>query len=249
MSDDIRTDIGPFAIVPDWIVRAHVSDRAIRLFAVLARYADRDGRAFPNRATQAGIMCCSVDSVDRAARELVRVGALSIEPRFDAAGDRTSSLYRLKFAEPGVAAPVWSPGRNPAATGDRTSAATVAAPVRHRTIPSGAKPKGSNDQTAVDQFESRFWPAYPRHVAKKEALRAFLKLRPDRDLLERMLAALQRRWPTKPKDLKFIPHPATWLNGERWLDDLDGGCNRGRIGAPAAGKYAGISEPGLERAS
>jgi hypothetical protein len=25
--------------------------------------------------------------------------------------------------------------------------------------------------------------------------------------------------PARP-DVKFVPHAATWLNGERWLDDL-----------------------------
>ncbi len=67
----------------------------------------------------------------------------------------------------------------------------------------------------------RFWSAYPRKVGKADARKAFAKawrkLPPfDEDLilsggLERAKAA----W----TDAQFIPHAATWLNGERWTDE------------------------------
>jgi hypothetical protein len=38
-----------FGRVPTWLLDTAVSDRAIRLFALLTRYADRDGRGFPGR--------------------------------------------------------------------------------------------------------------------------------------------------------------------------------------------------------
>jgi hypothetical protein len=134
MTDRATSDIGPFAIVPDWILRSAISDRALRLFALLARHANRESNeAFPLRSTLASALKVSVDSVDRACRELVTIGAVHVEARHDAAGDRTSNIYRLTFAAPqlidGVAAPLRPPSRTPAAT--------VAAPVRQRTIPSG----------------------------------------------------------------------------------------------------------------
>jgi hypothetical protein len=70
-------------------------------------------------------------------------------------------------------------------------------------------------------FLEVFWPAYPRRTAKKDALRAMLKLCPDPPVREEMLAALERQkatlWarPDAP-----IPHPATWINGERWKDEV-----------------------------
>lgn len=70
-------------------------------------------------------------------------------------------------------------------------------------------------------FDS-FWSAYPRKVAKQAALKAFKKLNPDEALLADMLAALD--WQRTSDDWqrdggKFIPYPATWLNGHRWEDD------------------------------
>lgn len=66
-----------------------------------------------------------------------------------------------------------------------------------------------------------FWAAFPRKVGKDAALRAFEKRKPDRALLDRMLAAIaaQRASPDWQKDGgQFIPHPTTWLNQGRWDD-------------------------------
>jgi len=67
-----------------------------------------------------------------------------------------------------------------------------------------------------------FWKAYPRKVAKPAALKAFNKISPSDALFAEMLAALewQRLQDQWQKDGgAFIPHPSTWLNGERWRDE------------------------------
>lgn len=72
-----------------------------------------------------------------------------------------------------------------------------------------------------DRF-STFWAAYPRKVGKDAAWRAWLKRKPDSDLLARMLATVERQ-KHDPQWLKdggqYIPHPATWLNQGRWDDE------------------------------
>ncbi len=76
-------------------------------------------------------------------------------------------------------------------------------------------PKGK-----VDGF-SEFWQAYPRKTAKQAALKAWNKLKPDADLQQTILSALeqQKRSVQWQKDGgQFIPYPATWLNGRRWED-------------------------------
>jgi len=74
-----------------------------------------------------------------------------------------------------------------------------------------AKPNG---------FE-RFWEACPRKVGKGAARKAFdralAKIGSD-DPLAVLLAALERVKPTWT-DLQYAPHPATWLNEERWEDE------------------------------
>ena len=71
------------------------------------------------------------------------------------------------------------------------------------------------------RFES-FWSSYPRHTAKQNALKAFAKLNPDDDLLSVMLQAIERQKKSSQWQggEQFIPHPATWINGKRWEDDI-----------------------------
>lgn len=69
----------------------------------------------------------------------------------------------------------------------------------------------------------RFWKAYPRKTAKQDAAKAFARLNPDEALLETMLSALEKQkqsaqW-TRDGG-QYIPHPATWINGKRWTDEV-----------------------------
>lgn len=71
----------------------------------------------------------------------------------------------------------------------------------------------------------RFWEAYPKKVAKQDALKAFKKIKPDDNLFAEMMKALRRQkesteW--KRDKGKFVPYPATWLNGRRWEDETGG---------------------------
>jgi hypothetical protein len=73
---------------------------------------------------------------------------------------------------------------------------------------------------SLDRAFDTFWAVYPRHTAKQDAKRAFLKVSPDDALLETMLTAIQRQKQTDQwSDPRYIPHPATWLNGRRWEDE------------------------------
>lgn len=72
-----------------------------------------------------------------------------------------------------------------------------------------------------DSF-NRFWAAYPRKTAKQQALKVWEKLKPDEDLLSKILASLecQKKSVQWTKDGgQYIPYPTTWLNGRRWEDD------------------------------
>lgn len=74
----------------------------------------------------------------------------------------------------------------------------------------------------TDPLFAEFWAAYPRRVKKPEAAKAFARLRVGRDLLDRMLAAIdwQRQSPKWVKDGgEFVPYPASWLNQRRWEDE------------------------------
>ena len=91
---EIRAD-DYFAIVPEWVLHADISGNAVRLYAILNRYANSNGHAWPSRKTIAAAMKCSTATVDRARDELVTIGALTVKQRLSDAGDPTSNLYIL----------------------------------------------------------------------------------------------------------------------------------------------------------
>ena len=107
-------------------------------------------------------------------------------------------------------------------------------PSRIRNEPSGgarAKPRPpspaqtpSRRDNSPDGFAA-FWNAYPRHVGKIAAEKAFRKAlgggaNPEEITLGAMRFAAERdREPDPAKRERFTPHPATWLNAGRWADD------------------------------
>ena len=72
----------------------------------------------------------------------------------------------------------------------------------------------------LDKDFNAFWKAYPRKVGKglcrKVYVRALAKIKAD-DLLEKTKAFAAS---CSGKEVKFIPHPSTWLGQERWNDTL-----------------------------
>lgn len=84
-----------FAIIPEWVVHADISANAVRLYAILNRFANSRGRAWPSRKTIADLMRVSVATIDRAKDELVELGALTVEARTTPSGDPSSNLYTL----------------------------------------------------------------------------------------------------------------------------------------------------------
>mgnify|MGYP003663516533 FL=1 len=66
---------------------------------------------------------------------------------------------------------------------------------------------------------SDFWSKYPKKVGKGSAVRAFVSVGGKDSLPEIMKDLRRRQW---PDDVQFIPHPATYLNQWRWLDEDSG---------------------------
>jgi uncharacterized protein YdaU (DUF1376 family) len=76
----------------------------------------------------------------------------------------------------------------------------------------------TNNQEYIDRFDI-FWKQYPRKVARPNAIKAWLKIKPDDVVLKKMLDAInQQQLPSK--EIQFVPHPATWLNAQRWEDEI-----------------------------
>ncbi len=97
-----------------------VSDTAFRLYAILARYGNTSGGRMPGRALLARRLHRSVDTVDRALKELTAAGILSIERRSHD-GRNLTNRYHLRTHDPDTTADT-APG-SPADGGGRSPAA------------------------------------------------------------------------------------------------------------------------------
>ena len=80
------------------------------------------------------------------------------------------------------------------------------------------KDKEKEDICPFDEF----WKAYPKKKAKEAAKKAWQKLKPDETLGKAIITAVLRSVNTadwKKDNGKYIPYPATYLNGKRWEDE------------------------------
>lgn len=83
------------------------------------------------------------------------------------------------------------------------------------TVPQSATPLPGTDG---DPEFAAFWQSYPRKIGKGQARNAWRTAIKRADPAEIIAAAEKFALAMKGRDLKFVPHPATWLNGERWSD-------------------------------
>lgn len=79
------------------------------------------------------------------------------------------------------------------------------------------------DKKRIDNDFDRFWSAYPKKIAKKNCETKYNSLKKKNVLPEienhvKIIESWQRS--KKWKD-GYIPNPLTWLNGERWNDELE----------------------------
>jgi len=151
-----------FAIIDEWILDLEISDRALRLYAVLSRYADKDThKAFPSRLTLADCLRCSPKSVDRAIAELIDIGLLVKEQRYN-----SSLIFTLTVGTPvtrGVDSPDqggWSPQSKGVDTGDDLTRTTKREPENDNQL-TKPKPKNADDYEPSSDFLEKLSNDFP----------------------------------------------------------------------------------------
>ena len=76
-----------------------------------------------------------------------------------------------------------------------------------------------------DGLFDRFYESYPRQTAKQNARKAWDKLRltaddPRIDAMRHGLAVAKQSRQWLEEKGRYVPHAATWLNGQRWTDEM-----------------------------
>lgn len=186
---------------------AAISDRAVRVYAILARYADSETlQAFPSRETLAKRAGCNAKAITRAVDELVAIGAV-IKQHRKSGETYQSNLYTLRRVGPNMTLGSAKPD-------PRVGSNSTLGRVKNDLLTITTERELENDKV-FDQF----WTTYPRKVGKGAARKAFDKALKTVSA-ETILAGAERlaNDPNKPP-AEYLPHAATWLSGERWDDE------------------------------
>lgn len=126
------------------------------------------------------------------------------------------------------------PKNNPTGSASKPSGLSEQNPEGTQSEPSAkaSQPLTSNQdlktsrasRSDLEQRFAEFWTAYPKKKSKGDAEKAWATLRPDEQLHNRLLQAIERAktsadW--QRESGQFIPYPATWLRAKGWEDALD----------------------------
>lgn len=99
----------------------------------------------------------------------------------------------------------------------------------------------TQSESLVELFEL-FWKAYPRKESKKKALQSFEKIKPKNNIFpfREIMDGLARSRKTsqwRKDNGQFIPHATTWLNQERWKDEIVGS-----VPSESASRFANVGK-------
>lgn len=82
------------------------------------------------------------------------------------------------------------------------------------------EPYTSSKDDEVNYYFDQLWSLYPRKVGKGQARKAFKAASKKADFYDLLPKLMDYVQTLEGKDKQYIPHLATWLNGERWEDEV-----------------------------
>ena len=183
----------------------------------LADNANDDGYCWPSRSYLMKHTCLSDGAVKGAIRELERKRLVSVIRRKVEERVNLPNHYQLEMrGGAGDARPLGQ--EMPGGGSPDAHKPSIEPPLEPRDSSSAEKPSSRDIERA---FNDQFWAAYPRHVGKGAARAKFIA-QAKKNGVEVIMAGLARaigEWKRQGTEAQFIPHPATWLNQERWEDE------------------------------
>ena len=180
----------------------------IVLYWIADHHNSETGACFPSLATLATE--CEMDrtTIIRHIDSLCSMGFIEKVERNRNNGSRTSNGYRLNLAKQPVV------NCDPPRRKMQPPPVAICNPLNLGTNNLGSIT--SKDMCIFDDL----WKIYPKKIGKGTARKALAKAitKAPVDKIQHSLALFVRAWGNQDK--KFMPHLATWLNGERWDDEL-----------------------------
>lgn len=214
--DEQKERPGYWAVLPAAVrYDPELSSSAKLLYAEISALTGETGYCFATNAYFERLYSITERTVIRLIRELAARGFVRIE---DASGGKTQ---RRLYA--GINPLAGTPDKNVS-----TPLTKMSGPPDKNVTPiennkSNKKknnpPKAPQGAAWEPEIFERFWLAYPRHEDKAGARREWDKLKPDRELMRVMSAALDRAKTSDEWQRGVgIPYACRWLRNRRWED-------------------------------
>lgn len=177
------------------------------LLIELAKYSNAEGECFPARETLSKGSQIPLRSIARSLQWLANEGHIRIVSR-----SGTSNFYIITCMEDEMT------------KGTRAKLAhEVDSNITKLDIISNTSSRAKLAHPLDTPAFQSFWSAYPRRIGKGAARLAFAKVcrYEDANVIIQGAMDYSKHSIEVGTEMQFIPHPATWINQERWYDELD----------------------------
>ena len=223
-----------------WDLPLKGNDKLVML--ALADHANDDGECYPSWSKIQDKTGVSKGTLSYIIKVLEGIGLLSHKKRFTNYGKKTSNLYTItlvnidekayKKLSKEVRKKAPSSEVEPSKLSSEvelTDSSEVELTDSSEVEPSTTEPLNITvisepstcaEAVVITDFDC-FWENYPRKVGKANAKKAWEKHKPDLDAVLASLSTQKLSEGWKKNNGKFIPHPTTWINGERWNDEVE----------------------------
>lgn len=96
-------------------------------------------------------------------------------------------------------------------------------PTDNQQVTTNKKLKNEKNEKNIYHFHL-FWDKYPKKVGKKKSKSIYKKIVKSSKIEGKIFKGLEdyiRKWNVEGTPLSYIPNPTTWLNQERWEDEVE----------------------------
>lgn len=220
----MKYEKGQFTTVPNIKHLGGLKATTTATYLWICSYADENGQCFPKRKTLAEKIQVDVKTIDRAITELCEIGLLEKSHKFNGSA-QSSNKYQILIKEEGGRDTTPIGGATPDTQGGRHHTHTELNPLNYTNL---TKESVSQSLEGWENNFETFWGKYPRKVGKgkardsyKIALSGDKKKKKEPVAAETILNALEAQISAGKFrcEERYIPHPVTWLNQERWADE------------------------------
>ena len=217
MSKNFEKEKTGYSIVPNEVTYSKMSLKAMGMYLILVSLPDDWVSSAVGLTTISG---AGKESVTSALKELESNGFLTREQMVDDGGKFNGYKYTLRSK----AVSEKPLTEKPSTDNPLTEKPTLYNKNKYITnIPNTKEEISPRDNISLSPLETdfeRFWNSYPKKVGKPYARQIFMRKIKHEDMSS-LLEGLERYKSSKQwKDSQYIPNPSTFINQERWKDEV-----------------------------